>query len=45
VINLYNLEGNGVVNLGGVFATNGHARVPLTLGGSTQLSFPCRSTR
>ncbi|MDX2167733.1 MAG: PQQ-dependent sugar dehydrogenase, partial [Deltaproteobacteria bacterium] len=39
VLNLFNLQGGGVANLGGLFATNGQPRVRLTFVSSTQLTF------
>jgi ELWxxDGT repeat protein len=39
VINLYNLQGGGVVNLGG-FGPGGAARIPLTVVSDTQFTFP-----
>jgi len=39
VINLFNLQGGGATNLGGLYATNGRARLPLTIVSPTQFTF------
>ncbi len=39
VINLFNLQGGSVGNLGGLFTTNGKARIPLSALSSTQFTF------
>jgi glucose/arabinose dehydrogenase len=39
VINLFNLQGGGAANLGGLFSTNGQPRVRLTFVSPTQLTF------
>jgi glucose/arabinose dehydrogenase len=39
VINFFNQQGAGVVNLGGLWPTNGKSRIPLSVPSAAQLSF------